>query len=268
MKATLPTRPGRRFASVLACLSLAGAVAVSPALADNWTVKGDLAGKDGGASKDMSGIACAAASGFPRTCLVIDDELQAAQVVTLTDGRIVPGDLIPLIADRFKGKPVEFDGEGVAFAGNHFYVIGSHGRPRHDKEDSDPAEAQARVAAGLAASSKLIRLTYDAASGRIATDPATPPSAALGKLIEAEPAFAPFKDKALEEGGVTVEGIAILGERLFAGFRGPFAKDDSGKDQALIVSAALGHFFDGMPADARLHRVKLGQGRVVSQFEF
>lgn len=282
MKAALAIRPKWRRASALACLalsclvlacltlacltfaclSLAGPVAVSPALADNWTVTGDLAGK-GGASKDMSGIACATASGFPRTCLVIDDELQAAQVVTLTDGKIIPGELIPLISDSFKGKPVELDGEGVAFADNYFYVIGSHGRPRRSKDVTDPADEAARIAAGLAASSKLVRLTYDAATGKIATDPAVPPSTALARLIAAEPLFAPFTDRPLEEGGITIEGVAVLGERIFAGFRGPVVKDDSGKDRAVILSAALGHFFDGKPADAKVHRLKLGPGRGV-----
>jgi hypothetical protein len=93
-----------------------------------------------------------------------------------------------------------------------------------------------------------------------------PPSIALAKLIEAEPLFAPFKDRPLEEGGVTIEGVAVTGGRLYAGFRGPIVKDDKGekgKDQAVILSAALGHFFDGHPADARVHRLKLGPGRGV-----
>ncbi len=107
-------------------------------------------------AEDLSGIACTTDSGFPRTCLLIDDEQQSAQVVTLSDGEITAGRLLLLIDDRFDGNPVELDGEGVAFADNFFYVIGSHGRPRHDKDATDQAKEEARVAAGLAACSKLI----------------------------------------------------------------------------------------------------------------
>lgn len=238
-------------------------VLTAPALAETWRVDGDLTGKNGKTSKDMSGMACAGGAGFPRRCLVIDDELQAAQVVTLRDGHIEPGALIPLIGDMFDGDPVELDGEGVAFDGRYFYVIGSHGRPRHDRGHGDAAHDQARIEARLVASSRLVRLTYGAARGTISTDPDAPPSTALAQLIAQQPALAPFKDRALEDGGITIEGVAVLHGRLFAGFRGPLLKDDRGDDQAVILSAALGHFFDGAEADATLHRLKLGPGRGV-----
>jgi hypothetical protein len=114
MDRALPMWRQMRRTLALAALLLASAViAVAPVRAGDWQVRGDLAGKNSGATEDMSGIACATATGFPRHCLLIDDELQAAQMATLTDGEIVPGDLIPLIADTFKGKPVELDGEGA-----------------------------------------------------------------------------------------------------------------------------------------------------------
>jgi len=224
-----------------------------------WEVEGELIGKKGKVAEDLSGIACTTDSGFPRTCLLIDDEQQAAQVVTLTDGEIKAGRLIPLIDDWFDGKPVELDGEGVAFADNFFYVIGSHGRPRHDKDATDQVKENARVATGLAASSKLIRLKFDPATGEIAPEPAVPPSNALAKLIAAEALFAPSAGKTLEDGGVTVEGVAVGGQRLFAGFRGPVIDNKS----SVILSAALGHFFDGKAADATLHLLPLGPGRGV-----
>ena len=158
-----------------------------------WKVNGDLIGKKDKVAEDLSGIACTTDSGFPRTCLLIDDEQQSAQVVTLSEGEITAGRLIPLIDDRFDGNPVELDGEGVAFADNFFYVIGSHGRPRHDKDATDQAKEAARVAAGLAASSKLIRLKFNPATGEIAREPAVPPSSALAKLIAAEALFAPSR---------------------------------------------------------------------------
>jgi hypothetical protein len=227
-----------------------------------WEVEGELAGKKGDDSENMSGIACSTDAGFPRTCIVIDDELQAAQVVILRDGTIAAGEprMIPLIDDRHNGKPVELDGEGVAYADGHFYVIGSHGRPRRKMEE-DPDREEARIAAAFTAASKLIRLKLDAASGAITPDPAGP-STALAKLIAEERLFDAHRDRELEMGGVTIEGVAVTGGRLFAGFRGPTvqAGDDA---HAVIMSAALGHFFESQPAQVVWHRLSLGGGRGV-----
>lgn len=243
------------LARVFAAMAVVFAVtAAAPAAAKDkseWRVNGELVGKKGKETKDLSGIACATATGFPRTCVIIDDELQAAQVVTLTDGAIDAGGrrLIPLIDDTFDGKPVELDGEGVAFADGWFYVIGSHGRPRSDKP---PPE----IKAGFKASSKLIRFKLNAAA-TAARDLAV--STKLATLIANEPQFVPYRDKELEKGGVTIEGVAVVGDRLYAGFRGPVVEK-----QAIILSAPLGYLFGDQPAQAeRPVSVKLGKSRGV-----
>ncbi|MBB3320462.1 hypothetical protein FHT97_006371 [Rhizobium sp. BK399] len=46
-----------------------------------WSVEGKLVGKEGGKAKDISGIACSMTSGFPRSCLTIDDNVQSAQEI-------------------------------------------------------------------------------------------------------------------------------------------------------------------------------------------
>ena len=79
-----------------------------------WKVNGDLIGKKDKVAEDLSGIACTTDSGFPRTCLLIDDEQQSAQVVTLSDGEITAGRLIPLIDDRFDGLDRHIGGAGEA----------------------------------------------------------------------------------------------------------------------------------------------------------
>lgn len=240
--------------------ALALVVSVVSAAAKDWKVDGHLAGRhgEGKPAVDISGIACATDKGFPRTCLVIDDELQAAQVVKLTDGRIEPGRLIPLIDDKFDGEPLELDGEGVAYADGYFYVVGSHGRPRHARQATE--KDRSSLAALIAASSKLVRLRYDAASGVIAPRPEDVSiSTGLRELIANEPALGPFRDKSLEDGGITLEGVAIRDGRLLAGFRGPSIKNKG----AVILSVALGHFFDRKPADAKVHYLDLGKGHGV-----
>src|SRR5690349_18492938 len=97
----------KAFALAVTALSIAVLTIAAPVTAKEWTLDRHLAGRhgEGKPSVDISGIACATNKGFPRTCLVIDDELQAAQVVKLTDGRIEAGRLIPLIYDKLEGEP-------------------------------------------------------------------------------------------------------------------------------------------------------------------
>lgn len=157
-------------------LGLVTAAFASSASAESdavWPVEGNLIGKtkDGEEkkAKDVSGIACMETSGFPRHCLIVDDNTQIAQSVTLHDGRIVAGDTIRLIKDEHKDKLVELDGEGVAYHCSdacYYYVIGSHGRPRHDSANPDEAERE-RIGARVVASSRVVRIQVDQATGKV-----------------------------------------------------------------------------------------------------
>src|SRR5262245_51398650 len=97
-------------ALLFGCMAAAGAQEL-------WPVKGKLLGKGNYKSQDVSGIACFPASSLPRSCLLVDDESQGAQIVIVKEREIIAGKLIPLIDDvDDKGKPISLDGEGVAFA--------------------------------------------------------------------------------------------------------------------------------------------------------
>jgi hypothetical protein len=245
-----------RIAAILCVALLAMAAGPAPGGQDDpWPVKGKLIGKTKksgkvGLSEDASGIACTADTGFPRDCLVIDDNLQVAQFVTVKDGKLVAGDTIRLTRDKFKGEALELDGEGVAFSKGFFYVIGSHGRPRNS-EGLDPELIKARVDA----SSQIIR--FRAKHG---TDAKIERSSNLKKMIVAEQAFDGFRDQPLEDNGLTIEGIAVRNGTLFAGFRGPVLGDNN---RAVVMSAPLEAFFDGAAAQPSLFRLPLGEGRGV-----
>ena len=58
----------------------------------------------------------------------------------LKDGKLVAGDPVNLINNKFKDERLELDGEGVAFSQGFFYVIGSHGHPSDSDEDLDPVK--------------------------------------------------------------------------------------------------------------------------------
>jgi hypothetical protein len=240
-----------------------------------WKVKEKLVGKDknkkkhDGKSTDVSGIACTESDGFPRRCLVIDDELQAAQIVIVEDGHLRAGRMIPLIDDTSaKGKPIEFDGEGVAYADGTFLIVGSHGHPRDKDHDLDPASDKDRdkIKASMAANSRiaLVRLTTDqiGKDGELKDGRAEPKAeffTGLHDILAAEPLLKPFLNQRLDENGVTIEGIAAVGDTLFVGLRGP----SLGGDRAAIVSMPVKDVLQNGKPKARLHLVPLGPGRGV-----
>ena len=220
-----------------------------------WAVKGKLLGKPGEKSMDASGIACAAAQGFPRSCVVIDDNSQAAQFVTVNDGDIVAGKSIPLIDNSFEGKALELDGEGVAYGDGFYYVIGSHGHPRDSDHKLDAIRDAARIKARIAAASQIARF-------RAGADGATSSierTARLRAVMAAEPALAPYLDRRLENNGLTIEGIAIRRGRILVGYREPALSNGS----AAVLSVAIEALFGNAPAGTRLYRLPLGEGRGV-----
>ncbi len=139
----------RSVGPALATLVIGLATAhVGPAAAqgsNSWTVEGKLVGKpkveflNSKKSEDVSGIACGTETGLPRVCLLVDDETQGAQIVVLEDGKLVAGDFNRLIYNTHDGDLLELDAEGVAYGDGYFYVIGSHGRPRHEADATKEA---------------------------------------------------------------------------------------------------------------------------------
>jgi hypothetical protein len=253
---------GSRLALFLVAI-LYGAAAAPPLLAPGenvWSVKGKLIGADDKKSEDVSGIACRTSTGFPRTCLVIDDNVQHTQLVTLKDGYILARDRIKLINNTYKKdkktKKLELDGEGVAFANGHFYVIGSHGHPRDKKRKLDPMKDREEIAARIAASSQVIRILVPKGATSASEIRRT---AKLKDILASESTLKPYLDQRLEKNGVTIEGVAIRNGRLYAGFRGPSLD----KKEAALLSVSVGALFDGAIADPKLYRLPLGEDRGV-----
>jgi hypothetical protein len=219
---------------------------------ETWPVDGKLQGKNGKISKHVSGIACATTQGFPRACLIVDDNMQEAQFVIVKDGEIVAGDMIALIDNSFEGKRLELDGEGIAYADGFFYVTGSHGHPRDSNHRLDPDKDAARIAAHIAANSQIVRFRSD---GARATGPVER-TAKLRALIAQQPDLRRYRDQRLENNGLTIEGIAVRRGRILAGFRGPLLNGD----RAAVLSVAVDGVFGKAAPDAHLHRLPLGKG--------
>ena len=205
-------------------------------------------------SKDASGIACDRSSGFPRLCLVADDETQGAQVVILKDGELVAGDFIKLTNAQYDGKPLELDAEGVAFSGGSFYVVGSHGRARHEKK----AKKEAKNNAKAEATRQIFRITLDATSvdmknGKLVSQPAIKRSTDLVGILQNEPDLSSSFNRELERNGLTIEGVAVREDRLYIGMRGPVLET-----KAAVLSVPLSAVFESQQAPSELHRLALG----------
>ena len=219
-----------------------------------WPVDNLLVGVGGKKSEDVSGIACTTSLGFPRQCLVIDDDLQAAQFVTVEDGELKAGDVVPLISDSHDGQPLELDGEGVAYFEGAFYVIGSHGHPRRS---SGPEE---KTRAKIAAVSQIVRIELRSSVGdRLSRKDihGISRSRKLRELMAGQPLLTKFMDQPLKDNGATIEGVAILDGRLFAGFRGPWVEHRG----APVLSVRLTALFGDDPPDSRLRFLPIGDGR-------
>lgn len=237
-------------AGVLAAVLLAS---LGPAQAkDVWKVEKKLEGEphkkdptDIRHAQDVSGIACNSETGFPRQCIVIDDELQRAQVVILHDGEIVAGQAIQLISHSYNGKPLELDGEGVAYDGGYFYVIGSHGSAR------DPAMAEEKRQARITASSQLLRFRIDGDNitkdGRLKETPRIEATAKLRQALRNNSELQSEAEQKLGENGLTIEGVAVRNGRLHAGLRAP-----SRDGKAAVASVDVTELFDGEVSVPRL----------------
>lgn len=196
----------------------------------------DFAGKKGRAANDISGIACRPPAGGEWRCLVVNDESKAAQFATLTQTTIRPERPLPLIGDTApaasgrqpaigcpkQGSFGEFDGEGVAYADRTFYMVGSHGCSRHGGEYRPSSFLLARISPG------------NGQSG------APELSWRVSDLLAAAGEVAPFVGKPLgaEANGLNIEGLAVVGDRLWLGLRAP-----SLDGRAFVVGGNLAELF-------------------------
>ena len=257
----MPYRSHHTFARMAIAVLIV--ILALPVQAREWTVENELRGKPDKdkpsafhKAQDVSGIACDRETGFPRRCLVIDDEVQWAQVVILHENEIVAGQTIQLIGNRHDGKPLELDGEGVAYADGYFYVIGSHGAPR--KKEKDKAKREARIAA----SSQLIRFRLDGdditKDGRLKVMPRIETTAKLRKALAGHADLKNFAEKNLDERGLTVEGVAIKDGILYAGLRAPVLAPG----RATVATVPVEALFDGKPGvpELTLHSLTVGPG--------
>lgn len=265
------------------CLSLVSAIVLGAALLltsgptparaqDHWKVHQKLLGKPKDAqpdtmdkAKDVSGIACDTTSGFPRVCLLVDDESQGTQVVIVKDGDLVAGPFIRLVYDTWDDKPLELDAEAVAYADGAFYVIGSHGRPRHHED----AKKEAKNRAKAAATRRIFRIRFardaiDRETGNLSGAAEIIPSVELARLIPGQSELTAAFDRELADNGLTIEGLAVRGGQLYVGMRGPVVPNSPAGDpevdgMAAVLIVPVATVFTGGSDHTSIKHVDLGR---------
>lgn len=240
---------GTLWVAALAAPAVAEMPALSPE-AKTWSVDGDFARKAADetprtrARMNLSGAACAPTRPRFAACLIVNDEKKYAQFFAMKDRTLAPGAVIRLVGKDVKGDP---DAEGAAFADRFFYVIGSHGRPRHGD-----GEGRSRFV--------VLRFPVDARGRptfKISEDEPTgvETSGRLGEAMKDATGIAPFYDQPLDHDGVNIEGIAVKDGRMHLGFRGP-SVDGEGFILSVDADAV---FTSDKPLHPKVTRLPLGK---------
>lgn len=189
-------------------------------------------------AKDVSGLACLPPDDGERRCLLANDENIVAQFATLRGKRIKPDKTIALIGDKplaatlgatpsvacaKPGAFGEFDSEGVAYAAPYFYVVGSHGCSRNTGEFR-------------LSSFHLARIKVDAAGKP--EGPAELTYRLSDALRQAGAAGAFLGRDLMSADELNIEGLAVVGDRLWAGLRAP-----APGDRAVLVGTSVSALF-------------------------
>jgi hypothetical protein len=203
---------------------------------------------------DVSGIACIAGNDGLDNCLIVNDEDQFAQFVEFRNRRLVAGARIRLIGNNSdlpigtapqeqacsagSGKFKDLDGEAVSYANGYFYVIGSHGCSRKKNRFHPSAFLLVRIAAD---GRQRPQATYR-----------------LSEVLRNAGTVRDYFAKDLNgANGLNIEGLAVAGDDVFVGLRGPAIGDS-----AFIVRAKLASLFDenaDLSVPQEPWRLKLGE---------
>lgn len=231
----------RLFATLVATSLLSASIAQAATLApeQRFRTLGDFSAKKAGKpARDVSGLACMPAANGTQRCLLINDEGSFAQFARIAENRITPDATLPIIGTeassdtlgqppqgicKMPGRFAELDGEAVAYADGAFYIAGSHGCSRKKGEFRLSSFHLARIKVDAAGSpAGKVERTYR-----------------LSDMLRTAGPAAPFFGRGLmDDNGLNIEGIAVVGDTLWAGLRAP-----SLGNRAFLVGASLKALF-------------------------
>jgi len=238
---------------------IAGLVAVSAALAEvtssghAWKVDPEFE-KDKDARRAISGAACV--SGTPH-CLAVNDEKKYAQFFEIDGRRLRPGRLIRLLPDEINGVEMkEIDAEGVHYATpatagapGFYYVTGSHGLTRKAGTYSPSAFFLFRFPVDPATGQPSYPFNDDTVAPQIQR------TSLLRDTLRKQAEISLHVERQLNQCGVTVERLTVLGTNLLLGLRAP-----SVDGNAFVLRIALTDLFKDSAPQATTKALALGPG--------
>ncbi len=143
-------------------------------------------------------------------------------------------DLVPLPGGTGDGVEEEADIEGIARTGDALWAVGSHSLRRRkirDGDDGDKALRRLATVTGQPRRQVLVRIPVADVDGLptpVADDGAGNRAAVFGTrgkdlrdLLADDEHLAPFLPVPGKDNGLDVEGIAVSGDRVYLGLRGP-----------------------------------------------
>jgi hypothetical protein len=260
----MPIQPSRIFQVLLSALLSAGSA--GPAASQQTdllkltplTLKGTFLGKKKSkAAVDLSGVACMLPVGGKLSCVAVNDENTNIQFATIDGDQMTIGASLQIIGGSPNPKTLgvapilkcggdggfgELDGEAVAFSAPYFFVAGSHGCSRKKNQFRLSSFHLARFAVDAAgAPTGAVETTY-----RV--------SDVLKRSADIAGAFGGNLEAA---GGLNIEGMAVDGDRIWLGLRGPV----DAQGIALMVDASIKDLFrdgpDPSSAEPRLIKADL-----------
>jgi hypothetical protein len=173
-----------------------------------------------------------------------------------------------LAPDRFRAeKPIplvpsggELDVEGIACQGDLWYVLGSHALVRKKLDDDKKQDANRR---------QLLEIEHEPSRDRLFRFRLSAGGAAeevrsinLRPLLSSDPVIGPFCRIPSKENGLDLEGLAVAGDELFVGMRGPVLRANLAPVMRLGFDNPRGYDLRFVPLDGfgirELARVSTG----------
>lgn len=183
-------------------------------------------------SKDLSGVAKVG-----NYLVVGSDEghvIQVLQRVGKDSYDLIHKYSIPdgALVKRIKKEKPERDIEGITASGNTVYIIGSHSRKRSKvKMDSPEGRSQEENSERLGGKKsnkkeKSRRVLYSMKLGDNGELVGQITTGSLWDYLSNHRPFKEFTKIPSKENGIDIEGIAVQGNYLFVGFRGPVLREN------------------------------------------
>lgn len=126
------------------------------------------------------------------------------------------------------GKKDEIDIEGLCVADDRLWLVGSHAavRDKADPEKDGPSKAIKELTDVDQRRNRWTLAAFALQDGGSGLGPAAqlPVTAEASPLLEAlsgDPHFGPFLSIPAKDNGFDIEGLAVIGKRVFLGLRGP-----------------------------------------------